>query len=65
VFDEVAAKSPTGWQVICSCHMAVAEIGAYGRLLDQLDQTFTARLVLRGRPPSALQADAPLIGGIS
>lgn len=62
VLDRIASRAASGWQVTGRCRLVVEEIGFYGALIDQLDQTHSARLVLAGRPSAAMQPGSLLIG---
>jgi hypothetical protein len=59
-FDAVASKQAGTWELE-RCQLQVEEIRAYGHLLDELDQTVSARLLLSGNLPLGLASESVLV----
>jgi hypothetical protein len=59
-FNAVASRRTGTWE-LDQCWLQVEEIHAYGHLLDELDQTVSARLVLSGALPSGLASESVLV----
>jgi hypothetical protein len=62
-FDGVAPPRDGSrcWPDPVGCHLLVAEAHFYGRLVDEIDQMHTARLILAGDAPACLAYDAVLV----
>lgn len=59
-FDAVASERAGTWE-LDRCWLRVVEINAYGRMLDELDQIVSARLLLSGDLPSGLVPESVLV----
>ena len=59
-FDTVAVKHADQWQG-SPCCLHVEEIRIFRRLIDELDQGYSARLVLSGRLPPSLAPESVLV----
>ena len=65
IFDTVAAGDGDDSRGPGPCHLRVEEISAYGHLLDELDQTVSARLILSGDIPQGLVPGSILVSRAS
>jgi hypothetical protein len=63
LFDGAVRRRPGGWHQsgLTECCLRVAEIRVFRRLADEIDQDLSARLVLSGEAPAALEADSVLV----
>jgi hypothetical protein len=61
VFDRLASFSDGCWTVIDQCQLRVDEIEFSHVLVDQLDQSCSARLVLQGPRPISLSSESLLV----
>ena len=62
-FDGVASKRDGAWprSGVVSCCLRVVEARIAGRMVDEVDQVLSARLVLGGQPPVGLARESILV----
>jgi hypothetical protein len=65
IFDTLVAGDGDDSRWPGPCHLRVEEISAYGHLLDELDQTVSARLILSGVTPQGLVPGSILVSRAS
>lgn len=63
VFDGVVPGEDGGWPSsgLVACCLRIAEIYVFRRLADEIDQGYSARLILSGAAPACLAADTLLV----
>src|SRR5580693_3911057 len=62
-FDGVASRRDGAWPLsnVVSCRLRVEEARIYGRVVDEVDQMLSARLVLSGEAPVCLVGESVLV----
>ena len=63
IFDGIVSARNGAWPLsgLVVCCLRVAEIRRYGRLVDELDQVLSGRLVLSGMAPAGLGCGSLLV----